>query len=69
MPIGFLIGLSIALLIHGAAVVIANSPDKNRPSTPLEARLLRTKFLFAGQTMFYIGLLTLVGTFFELIVR
>jgi hypothetical protein len=69
MPIGWLIGLSLALVVHGAGIVIVNDTPKNGPGIPMDARVLREKFRFAGQSMFYIGLFTAIGTFIEILVR
>ena len=66
MPIGWLLGLSIALIWSGYTLASANR-KKYQGSEALA--LQRDRFRVVGITMLEIGIGTLIGTLIELYVR
>lgn len=67
MPIGFVIGLSIALLIAGAQQLSVNADKK--PNQPELSQIERAKAALQGRLYMYVGFFTLIGTLIELLVR
>lgn len=66
MPIGWLYGLSFALILAGAALAVSNS--KRVIGVSERASVARQQAKIQGTIMFHIGAWTLVGTLLEMYV-
>ena len=66
MPIGWLIGASIALIIVGIVTILSNGDD---PKAGNPARLTISAFRVFGYWGAFIGFFSLIGTLSELYVR